>query len=120
MNGQGIKVRVRENFPTGELEIYIVDQRGGEMFLAKQMVGDGYYKLVFDQVSPADSGLKPTITIPMGIVNIFLAAVSEFALSEGIKPARHERLEGTLEAQGKHLQDMRKIVGSTLEVSLGG
>lgn len=118
------KVMIRRRFETDTLEICIVSERDGKYYLAHLKQETYGPELVFDELDPrktysySDPEGSPTLTLPQPLADKFLQAVSEFAMDEGIKPARHERLEGTLAAQSSHLQDMRKLVGGLMEVDL--
>ena len=118
-----LEIKMRRNFTTDALEIYLLERKGHEILLAHMKpVGEGTCELVFELISEfapmgKDEG-RPTFEFPRSIADILLEVFSEFALGEGIKPTRHERLEGTMEAQSAHLADVRRLLGKVMKIEL--
>ena len=66
-------------------------------------------ELVFEEVSD-NKIAEPTLRLPNRVAKDFLTALSSALDQEGIKTENTHKLEGVLEAQGKHLEDMRNLV----------
>jgi len=67
-------------------------------------------KIVFERLEPGQAIEGPTLSIPINAGREFLQSLREALDSLGVQPKNESKNEGILEAQTKHLEDMRRLV----------
>lgn len=93
-------------------DVWFVDRRNGNKPQVASINPDGY--MVWTEINIGDNRPHPTLTIDEDCVLELIAAFTE----RGVKPPEAGKINGLLEAQSRHLEDMRKIVGKKLSVDL--
>lgn len=90
--------------PMGQVEIFIFTERLGKWFMAKPVIFD------FEEVTDQSHMVKATLTLGIGVGELFLKELSNALGGLNIKPESQSKLEGILEATEFHLKDMRDLV----------
>jgi len=99
-----IEVRVQRAMDMDAFNVLIFQRNpDGKMFTLKPM------ELEWVEVGSGHS-LQPTMTIGGMLAGDLLDALIQEMGTQGIKTQRDSKTEGILEAQTKHLSDMRRIV----------
>ena len=106
-------VIVRERFETRDVELFIFENEERKSHIYHFQDGEWI-------ATPSDyfEQIAPSLIIPRVIARSVVSAISEFSIENGMRPERHEKLEGVLEATQAHLSDMRSIVRDKLQVKL--
>jgi len=84
---------------------FIEERTDSERFIAKPI------NLEFEKLIPGES--QPTLRLSHQIAGKFLKALAEALDKEGIKTENDFKIQGLLEANKYHLEDMRKLVFKT-------
>ena len=113
----GYRIAIEHAFERDAIDIWMFQHCGDEHFFAEPCANGDFFWRKYDPAMPMDR--HTSFSIPRELKTLFLEAVCTYADEEGINQTRQEKLEGTLDAQSKHLDDMRALVGKLAKVELG-
>ena len=114
-----IRVRVREDFPTENVEVVFDERLGpGEHVYGVPVIENGRLVWRFTPKSEFESIDDAILTLPQEMARGLFKALAEWAEGAGIRPENHERALGKMDATERHLGDMRALVAKTLHVEL--
>ena len=101
-------VKIRSQIGTLMDEIFIFRDLGVYEVEMVYFTDDGVKleRVRTDVASPA----KPTLILPSPIARGLLAGFAELADSQGIERTSESKAIGKLEAQGRHLEDLRTLL----------
>ena len=117
LDQNGYRIAIEHDFAWDRINIWISRHHADGHFFA-EYDDDGLIQWVEFDPSTTRSRNESTISIPRELKDLFLTAVCAYADEEGFKPTRQEKLEGTLDAQSRHLEDMRALVAKLAKVEL--
>lgn len=103
-----IKVEIFEEFCSNAISIAIFSETPDGTCIAH--VDNEYGFLNWDLIKQGEMIHKPTLSIDRRTSKSLLKALAEALSKEGIKTENDHKIQGILEAQSKHLEDMRDIV----------
>jgi hypothetical protein len=99
-----VKVHAWQDGISMVTNIVLYEERNGKRFVCQPV------ELVFKELDDEETGCTPTLKLnslfAMKLKEGFLESLSDL----GFKSKNEDKLEGTLEATKKHLEDMRRLV----------
>lgn len=102
MNNIQYKIRIRENTPMLNYAIYMFKDTPAGRYMIYQDEDIQTEKLILDN----SIGVKPTLYLQRDMLQEMLVEITNI----GIKLPEQSKIEGQLEAQTSHLQDLRKLL----------
>lgn len=102
-----MKCKIIKNFWTRNLEFLFYEERGGETYVLEAPPGGFTYTKI-----SVGSTMKPSLIVPIELEDDFqflksmLVSITEL----GIQPDNEHKVHGLLEAQTKHLEDLRHLL----------
>jgi hypothetical protein len=114
-----------EEYDFGSLKLFIerdrrnrsvsiwLDEKRGDSVINWSMDADGVMTKTEIPIGQF-SDCKPFIKLPWDIANLLFQAIQEHQEADGVKAKSTHNLEGQMEAQSFHLEDMRKLVFSKI------
>lgn len=98
-----MNVHIKNLFHKDAVGIWLFEQRGNEKFVAAPA------KLVYLPVLKRLETPEPTFEIPYYQQQELFQSLINALIEQGLRPD-NDKVAGLLEAQTKHLEDMRKLV----------
>jgi len=110
-NKSGLKIHIEKDFCSDNVKIYAYEEypdgRGHYWMDNGKMIGSFAKTGEFNEFAN-----KPMLEFPIKFYEAFEAALIQEADKQNRKTENHHKLEGTLAATVKHLEDLRVIVFS--------
>lgn len=98
-----IEAKIYQEPVTGEINIAFVDRKGDKLYVVQPV------ELVLKEYQRGER-IEPTIKVDYLYAQEFLKALAEALDKNGIKTDKDAKIEGTLEATRRHLDDLRKLL----------
>lgn len=103
-----IKVNLWHDFCSDNVSIAILNDTPQGTFIGR--VNKDYGFLDWEELPPYEHCSHPTLVLPRTLSKEILKKLAEALDKQGVKTEHDHKIQGTLDAQSKHLEDMRRIV----------